>query len=167
MQLRPLGRKLNGWTMKQTRRPVSVRSTVRRYVLHAVLATIPATCFLGTLVCDIVYTQSAANLWADMSVWLLTVGAIIFAITLVIDLISGTRHRRGRTAGTPWTHIGANLTVLIIAIFDVLIHTRDAYTSVVPAGVGLSSLLFLAVLLSGWSGWRLFDAQLVMPREAV
>jgi uncharacterized membrane protein len=44
---------------------------------------------------------------------------------------------------------------LVLSIFNVLIHSRDAYTSVVPAGLLLSALVVLILSITGWNGWSM------------
>jgi uncharacterized membrane protein len=52
-------------------------------------------------------------------------------------------------------HVVGNATALVLSIFNCMIHTRDAYTSVVPAGLVLSALVVLILLVTGWNGWAL------------
>ena len=123
--------------------------------LHAMLVPIPIMCFAATLITDIVYWQSAAILWADMSAWLLLVGLIVslFAAPAgMIDFFGDPRIRELRAA---WIHGIGNATALILSIFNCLIHTRDAYTSVVPTGLILSALVVVILLVTGWNGWAL------------
>jgi len=123
--------------------------------VHAMLVPIPIVCFVDTLITDIVYWQTAAMLWADMSAWLLLVGLIVslFAAPAgMIDFFGDPRIRKLRAA---WIHGAGNVTALILSIFNCLIHTRDAYTSVVPSGLILSALVVLILLVTGWNGWAL------------
>ena len=123
--------------------------------LYAMLVPIPYVCFVATLITDIVYWQTAAMLWADMSAWLLLVGLIVslFAAPAgMIDFFGDPRIRKLRAA---WIHGAGNVTALILSIFNCLIHTRDAYTSVVPSGLILSALVVLILLVTGWNGWAL------------
>jgi uncharacterized membrane protein len=119
------------------------------------LVPIPMVCFVATLITDIVYWQSAAMLWADMSAWFLFVGLIVSLVVAaagVIDFFGDPRIRELRAA---WIHGIGNITALILSIFNCLIHTRDAYTSVVPTGLILSALVVLILLVTGWNGWAL------------
>ena len=123
--------------------------------LYAMLVPIPYVCFVATLITDIVYWQTAAMLWADMSAWLLLVGLIVslFAAPAgIIDLFGDPRIRKLRAA---WIHGIGNVTALILSIFNCLIHTRDAYTSVVPSGLILSAIVVVILLITGWNGWAL------------
>jgi uncharacterized membrane protein len=45
-----------------------------------------------------------------------------------------------------------NLLVLVLALFDTLVHTRDAWTSVVPAGLITSLIVVLILPVTGWLG---------------
>jgi uncharacterized membrane protein len=123
--------------------------------LHAMLVPVPIVCFIATLVTDIVYWQTAAMLWADISAWLLVIGLIfsLFAATAgLIDFFGDGRIREFRAA---WIHALGNITALILSILNALIHTRDAYTSVVPSGLILSALVVAILLVTGWNGWTL------------
>jgi len=129
------------------------------------LVPIPLVCFGATLITDIAYWRTAAMLWADTSAWLLIVGLVVSLIAApagVIDLFGDPRIR-----GLPAARIHGlgNVTVLILAIFDCLIHTRDAYTSVVPSGLILSALIVAILLVTGWNGWALVHRHGVGVRQ--
>jgi uncharacterized membrane protein len=133
--------------------------------LHVMLVAIPIVCFGATLVTDIVYSRTAEVLWADMSAWLLLVGllfAVLAAIAGLIDFFGEPRIRQLRAA---WIHVIGNIAVIILAFFNELIHTRDAYTSVVPAGLVLSALTVLILLTTGWNGWSMVYRHRVGVRE--
>ena len=136
---------------------VNPRSTlsVRDHPLHVMLVPVPIVCFVATLVTDIVYSRTAAMLWADISAWLLVIGLIfsLFAATAgLIDFFGDGRIRELRAA---WIHALGNVAALILSIFNALIHTRDAYTSVVPSGLILSALVVVILLVTGWNGWTM------------
>jgi uncharacterized membrane protein len=123
--------------------------------LHAMIVPFPMVCFVATLVTDIVYWRTAAMLWADISAWLLVIGLIfsLFAATAgLIDFFGDGRIRELRAA---WIHGLGNIAALVLSTFNALIHTRDAYTSVVPSGLTLSSLVVAILLITGWNGWTM------------
>jgi uncharacterized membrane protein len=130
------------------------RATVslRSLPLHVMLVPIPIVCFGLTLVTDFVYWRTAAMLWADMSAWLLTFGLVICAFAVLTGLIDFLGDRRIRQLRAAWIHALGNITVLVLTIFNVLVHTRDAYTSVVPAGLILSTLVVLILAVTVWNG---------------
>jgi uncharacterized membrane protein len=121
--------------------------------LYAMLLPIPVVLFMATLVTDIVYWQTAAMLWADMSAWLLLVALIVSIFVVlagIIDFLGDARIRQLRAARI---HATSYVTALILSIFNCLIHTRDAYTSVVPSGLILSALVVVILLVTSWYGW--------------
>jgi uncharacterized membrane protein len=149
---------------------INPRSTasVRDHPLHAMLVPVPIVCFVATLVTDIVYWRTAAMLWADISAWLLVIGLIfsIFAATAgFIDFFGDRLIRELRAA---WVHGLGNVAALVLSIFNALIHTRDAYTSVVPSGLILSALVVAILLVTGWNGWTMVyrHGVGVRPRES-
>ena len=55
-------------------------------------------------------------------------------------------------SGAAWVHgLGTGI-ALLLAILDAFIHSRDAYTSVVPDGLILSAIVFLILLVTTWPG---------------
>jgi uncharacterized membrane protein len=123
--------------------------------LHVMLVPVPIVCFLATLVTDIVYWQTAAMQWANISAWLLVIGllfAVLAATAGLIDFFSEPLIRNLRAA---WIHGLGNAAVIVLSIFNALIHTRDAYTSVVPSGLILSALVVAILLVTGWNGWTM------------
>jgi uncharacterized membrane protein len=93
--------------------------------------------------------------WANMSAWLLTfglIGAVLAAIAGLIDFISERRIRKLRAA---WIHAVGNALAVILSIFNAFVHSRDAYTSVVPTGLTLSAIVVLILLITGWNGWEM------------
>jgi uncharacterized membrane protein len=119
------------------------------------LVPIPIVCFIAALITDIVYWQTAKMLWTDMSAWLLVAGVIVACFAALAGLIDFFGEPRIRELRAAWIHALGNIAVLILSIFNVLIHTRDAYTSVVPTGLILSAIVVLILLITGWNGWSM------------
>ena len=128
---------------------------VRSLAVHVMLVPIPIVCFIATFVTDLVYWQSTAMLWADMSTWFLTIGLIISVFAVLAGLIDFLAEPRIRQLRAAWIHALGNVAALALSILNALVHTRDAYTSVVPTGLILSSLVVLILLVTGWNGWSL------------
>jgi uncharacterized membrane protein len=123
--------------------------------LHAMQVPIPIVCFGFALITDIVYWRTAAMMWADMSAWLLVIGvtaSLLATAAGMIDYFADARIRELRAARI---YVVGNLMALVLSIFNCLIHTRDAYTSVVPAGLILSAIVVLILLVTGWNAWAL------------
>ncbi|MCJ2134379.1 DUF2231 domain-containing protein [Methylobacterium sp. J-026] len=116
------------------------------------LVPIPIVCFLGTWVTDIAYWLTANMQWANFSAWLLSVGLIVSALAVLAGLVDFFGDRRIRQLRTAWIHAAGNAVALGLSIVNVFVHSRDAYTSVVPTGLLLSSAVVLILLVTGWSG---------------
>ncbi|MBV8697709.1 MAG: DUF2231 domain-containing protein, partial [Bradyrhizobium sp.] len=60
-----------------------------------------------------------------------------------------------RNQSPAWPHMIGNLVVLVLAFFNVLVHSRDAWTSVMPTGLILSIVTVLILPITGWLGWAM------------
>ena len=133
------------------------RSTaqIAGHPLHPMLVPIPIACFMGTLLTDLTYWRTANMQWAVMSSWLLTVGLIVALFAVIAGLTDFLGEPRIRDLRAVWIHAVGNATALILSIVNAFIHSRDGYTSVVPAGLILSTLVVLILLVTGWQGWTM------------
>ena len=129
--------------------------SLRGRPLHAMLVPVPIVCFVATLVTDITYWRTAAIMWADISAWLLVIGLIVALPAAAAGLIDFCGERRIRELRAAWIHGFGNIAAFILSIFNALIHTRDAYTSVVPSGLILSTLVVVILLTTTWTGWTM------------
>ena len=116
---------------------------------HVPLATICAACFIGGLLTDVTYWRDSEMTWADLSAWLITVGTILGILTLILGIIDRLSKRWRR--GTPLLYLIFSLIALAFGIVNTLIHSRDAWTSVVPFGLILSILTVVFVIAAALS----------------
>ena len=128
---------------------------IARHPIHPMLVPIPIVCFIGALITDIVYAVSAEMMWANFSAWFLLVGLIFGVLAAIAGLTDFLGNRLIRAQAPAWPHMIGNLVVLVLAFFNVLIHTRDAWTSVVPVGLILSIITVLILPITGWLGWSM------------
>ena len=133
------------------------RSTaqIAGHPLHPMLVPIPIACFVGTFLTDLAYWKTANLQWAVMSSWMLTVGLIVALFAVIAGLIDFLGDVRIRNLRALWIHAVGNALALILSLFNVFIHSRDGYTSVVPTGLILSTLVVLILLVTGWNGWAM------------
>ena len=130
-------------------------ASIAGHPLHVMLVPIPIVCFVAALITDIAYSQTAKMLWTDLSAWLLVAGVIVALLAGLAGLIDLLGDRRIGDLRAAWIHAVGNIAVIILSIFNVLIHTRDAYTSVMPTGLILSAIVVLILLVTGWNGWSM------------
>jgi uncharacterized membrane protein len=134
-----------------------LRSTaqIARHPIHPMLVPVPIVCFVGALLTDIAYALTAEMMWADFSSWLLVVGVIVGALAAIAGLADFVGNRLIRKLTPAWFHAIGNLLVLVLSFFNALVHTRDAWTSVVPTGLSLSIVVVLILPVTGWLGWTM------------
>jgi uncharacterized membrane protein len=123
--------------------------------IHPMLVPFPIACFVGALLTDLVYWKTAEMMWADFSAWLLFFGLIMGGLAGIVGLVDFLGNRRIRALGPAWFHLIGNLVVLMLALLNCFVHSRDAWTSVVPTGLILSTLTVIVMLFTGWMGWSM------------
>ncbi len=115
-----------------------------------------AACFIGAFITDIAYWKTVDVKWETFSVWLILAGLVLAAIAIIVFVVEVIAGKRARTL--VWPHIGYAVAVFL-SLFNMLVHSRDAYTAVVPTGLTLSTLVVIILILSAWAGSALVDRQ--------
>jgi uncharacterized membrane protein len=133
------------------------RSTAKiaGHPLHPLLVPVPIACFVGTLLTDIVYWRTANMLWADMSAWLLSAGLLVSVLAVIAGMVDFFGDRRIRALHTAWAHGLGNGVALLLEIVNAFVHSRDAYSSVVPTGLVLSAVSVAILGVTAWFGGEL------------
>jgi uncharacterized membrane protein len=128
------------------------RSTARigGRAFYPLLAAFAVSCFVGTLAADIAYWRTADLMWADFADWLVTIGVVVGYVTILVALIEVFGLRSERLRRPTWPYAVGNIVTLILATLNMLVHTRDAWTSVVPWGLVLSAAVVVVALVTGW-----------------
>jgi uncharacterized membrane protein len=122
--------------------------------IHAMLVPFPIVCFTGALLSDITYSNSPQVQWANFSEWLLAVGLIMGVLAAIFGLIDFLAAGKARPR-IGWVHLIGNAVVLVLALFNNLVHARDGWTGVVPTGLTLSAITVLILIVTGYLGWRM------------
>jgi uncharacterized membrane protein len=123
----------------------------RRHAIHQVLVPFSAAYLIGAFVTDLAYWQTALVMWERFSVWLIAAGlviAVLAGIAAVIDLLIGSQK-------TAWFRALTYAVAIVLSIVNVLVHSRDGYTAVVPTGLALSGLVTILLLSLSVGGWSL------------
>jgi uncharacterized membrane protein len=122
--------------------------------VHAILSAYPLAFFTAALVTDIAYVNSADMMWANFSIWLITGGLLMGAFAALAGIIDAIAFKRQRTRhrGAMVHTIGTSL-MLVLALFNAFVHSRDAWTSVVPTGIILSAIVAVLALFTSWHGY--------------
>jgi uncharacterized membrane protein len=131
-----------------------VSRTTAFHPIHGILSAYPLAFFSGALLTDIIYANSTQMQWANFSVWQITFGLIMGVAAAVVGIIDALAHR-DRPRSRPWPHTIVTLLMMAFALLNAFIHSRDAYTSVVPTGLILSAITTLLALIAAWLGYSL------------
>ena len=132
---------------------VSHAAVVARPPFHPTLFSFPIACFAGTLLTDLTYWKTAEMMWADFAAWLISAGVILGWLAAIVGVVDLVGHRYAAAPVPAWVYAVGNLVVLVLATFNMLIHTRDAWTSVVPWGLALSAITVVLLVFTTSIGW--------------
>lgn len=122
--------------------------------VYALLVQFPAVCFIGALVTDLAYWQTALYLWETFSIWLLAAGCVMAGLAGLAALFSLISDRRVRVATLAWPHALTSLIAALLSVINAFVHSRDGYTAVVPTGLTLSIIVALLMVAVAWMGWQ-------------
>ena len=125
-------------------------------LLHPPFVSAGAAVLIAAFVTDYMYYTTSLMQWANFSAWLIAGGlvlALVAAIFLLIDVLLGKAGALHRIE-----FIGL-VAVVVLSIFNVLIHSRDAWTSVVPSGITISAVCAVLLFLMSFRGWTVTEAR--------
>ncbi|MGK7651332.1 DUF2231 domain-containing protein [Roseovarius sp. B08] len=135
----------------KTARP-NLSTTVEKHALAHALVPIPMVCFGLVLVTDILYWQTVNLMWSHFSSWLLLAGLLSAALAVIagaVDLLTGRATLKRQST---LVHVLGSLAVIVLAIFNALVHARDGWTAVVPSGLILSGVIVCVMIATLWLG---------------
>ncbi|MGY3233911.1 putative membrane protein [Bradyrhizobium sp. USDA 4472] len=120
-------------------------------LLHPGFISAGGTLLIAALVTDLMYWETSNWQWANSSAWLITAGlvlALVATIALIVDFVAG---RAGRIDWIAFLLVAA---AALLSFLNVFIHSRDAWTSVVPQGISLSAIVTILLLMAAATGWK-------------
>jgi uncharacterized membrane protein len=135
--------------------PIRPQATIGGIPIHAMLVPFPIVCFIGALVTDIAYANTALIQWSNFSAWLLAFGTLFAGIAAIFGAIDFFFGSRGDRPTIGWIHMVGNLVLFVVALFNDFVHARDGWTSVMPTGLTLSVISVLILLVTGHLGHML------------
>jgi uncharacterized membrane protein len=124
---------------------------------HPLLVTVPIGAWVASLVFDIAARAADdPSALAEGAYWLILIGiigALLAALFGLMDLLTIPRGTRAFTTGL--THMGLNLTVVVLFVINFLVRGSDGKDdpTTLPFILTIVALLILGV--SGWLGGKL------------
>jgi uncharacterized membrane protein len=133
----------------------------RAHPVHGILSAFPLAFFTGALATDIIYAESTNMMWANFSVWQITfglIGGVLAAVAGIVDAVVHRGRPRPRREGSA-LHNLLSIFALAFALVNVFVHSRDAWTSVVPTGLILSVVTVVLAVAASWLGFLVLARQ--------
>ncbi|GGD12951.1 DUF2231 domain-containing protein [Aureimonas glaciei] len=121
--------------------------------LSSLVAPFAFVSFAFTLLTDIAFWRTSDLMWQNFSSWLLFAGLVAGGLALVAGLVDLARQAT-RENGPGAAQIVGFLVVLVLALFNSLVHSGDGWTAVVPNGIILSAVTVVAMIVTLWLGRR-------------
>ena len=121
---------------------------------HARVIPVGAGLLAAALVTDLLYCRTLNAQWETFSVWLLTAGLLVAAVSGVALLFDVVLHRVTRLS---WPRFSALTAAALLSLLNAFIHSRDGYTAVASSGLALSAAVTLILVFVGRRGWSLSD----------
>lgn len=113
---------------------------------HRPLRALAAAALVGTLATDSAYALTADFIWVDFSDWLIAVASVLGFVSLLVGVIE--HFARRYWFRPPLVSALFDFVAWALAVVDLLIHTRDSWTSVMPWGLALSAVAVLMIVVS-------------------
>jgi uncharacterized membrane protein len=133
-----------------------------RVLLHPGFVGAGSALLIAAFATDVMYYKTSLWQWANFSAWLIAAGlvlALVAAIFLVIDFLTG---RAGRISLIPFLLVAA---AALLSLLNVFVHSRDAWTSVVPQGILISLVVTILLLVAAVLGWRVTTVRGAAPGD--
>ena len=123
-----------------------------RALLHREVIGAAGVLQIAAFCTDYTYYTTAVWQWANFSAWLITAGLIVTLVAVILLLIDFASGRAGRLKAGSFILVGA---AALLSLVNAFVHSRDAWTSVVPQGILLSAMSAILLLIAGARGWSL------------
>jgi uncharacterized membrane protein len=138
----------------QMRRPIG--HSRARALLHRGFIGAGGVLLIAAFGTDYIYYTTALWQWANFSAWLITFGLIVMFVAVLLLLIDFVTGRVGRPNISSFILVTA---ATLLSLVNAFVHTRDAWTSVVPQGIFLSAVSTILLVIAGARGWSLANSR--------
>jgi uncharacterized membrane protein len=132
--------------------PEPIGHSRARALLHRGFIGAGAVLLIAAFCTDYTYYTTALWQWANFSAWLITTGLIVTLVAVILLLIDFATGRAGRLNTGSFILVAA---AALLSLVNAFVHSRDAWTSVVPQGILLSAVSTILLLIAGARGWSL------------
>jgi uncharacterized membrane protein len=127
-------------------------------LLHRGFTAAGGVLLIAALGTDTIYFETALWQWANFSAWLISAGLIVLLVAVLVLLVDFATRRAARLDALTFTLVAA---AALLSLLNAFVHSRDAWTSVVPQGILLSAVATILLLIAALRGWSLAHGALM------
>ncbi|WP_045685500.1 DUF2231 domain-containing protein [Martelella endophytica] len=124
-------------------------NSIGRYPYRTIFVPFPLVAFTFALVTDILYWQTSVLMWQNFSAWLL-LGGLVFGALAILAGLGDVLRANARHYRPGWAETIGFAVILILGLVNSFVHAGDGWTAVVPGGLILSALTFIAIIATLW-----------------
>jgi uncharacterized membrane protein len=135
---------------ERMRRPIGLSRA--QAPLHRGFVGAGAVLLIAAFGTDCLYDRTALWQWANFSAWLIAAGLIVMLVAVLLLLIDFATGRAARLKTSSFILVAA---AAVLSLVNAFVHSRDAWTSVVPQGIFLSAVSTILLVIAGARGWSL------------
>jgi uncharacterized membrane protein len=121
-------------------------------LLHPRMVAASAALLLAGFVTDVCYWRTLLVQWENFSMWLIAAGLLVALLAGLLLLLDAVLGRLQSISPARFVLLTA---AALVSLVNAFVHSRDAYTAVVPQGLALSTITMALLLVVGAHGWRL------------
>src|SRR5688572_25192612 len=136
-------------------------AAIAGHPLHPMLVPLPIGFLVGVLLSDLAFWRTGDAFWARALLWLVAAGVVTALLAAVFGFIDFATVSRARAHTAGWVHFLGNLTAVVLSAVSWFLRSRDAAAAIMPAGLALSVVVTLILLVTGWLGGELSYRYLV------
>jgi len=123
-----------------------------RALLHGGFVGASSALLIAAFGTDCFYYTTSLWQWSNFSAWLISVGLIVMLVAVILLMID---FATGRARRLNLVSFALVLSAGLLSLVNAFVHSRDAWTSVVPDGILLSAVSTILLVVAGARGWSL------------
>lgn len=136
-------------------KPIESRISFRGHPIHPTLVHFPVALLLSAVASDVAYFFTQDPFWLRASIWLIGIGALGGWVAALVGMIELVVTRAIRHLITGWNHGILAVAMLSLATFNWMIRIEAPIELVHPAGLYMSLLTAMMILLASVYGGQL------------
>lgn len=134
---------------------VPSKVAIDKHPLHPAIVDFPIAFLTAALVTDLLFWRTGQPHWAEFSFWLILAGWLTGALGVITGLIDFLSLEPARALKSGWLHFLLADLAIFITTFNLISRLYDRQDKIVFTGLGMSALVALALLITGYLGGRL------------